>query len=269
MRSARDPRRRWTTFSEATTIVIRTFEEYVDRVMASRAAEKVWLPRLRNSGMVSQNHHTPESSTRRRTMGEPIKYHTGGYVDEPNIRLGPRRPHTPSEAQINFTDTPWDAYDRKWISGMLQEIQKTPAQKAEDKVRALDIKEGDRVRLTFKKAPDASQIEGNVIGVKDKDGQIQLRIEGFGKTGGGAGGQYVWFVAADYTVEVLHRAYRWTTDDEIVTQIMGYSRSGWESLTEGERDRHRENYKSRVERIKQILSAEEGQGVNPVDAFGG
>jgi hypothetical protein len=260
MRSARDPRRRWTTFSEATTIVIRTFEEYVDRVMASRAVEKVWLPRLRNSGMVRQNHHTPESSTRRRTMGEPIKYHTGGYVDEPNIRLGPRRPHTPSEAQINFTDTPWDAYDRKWISGMLQEIQKTPAQKAEDKVRALDIKEGDRVRLTFKKAPDASQIEGNVIGVKDKDGQIQLRIEGFGKTGGGAGGQYVWFVAADYTVEVLHRAYRWTTDDEIVTQIMGYSRSGWESLTEGERDRHRENYKSRVERIKRILNDDANRG---------
>jgi hypothetical protein len=37
---------------------------------------------------------------------------------------------------------------------------------------------------------------------------------------------------------------------------MGYSRSGWESLTEGERDRHRENYKSRVERIKRILASD-------------
>jgi hypothetical protein len=179
----------------------------------------------------------------------------------------PRTPSVPAPL-IRFNNN-WSQQDRTWISGMLQEIQKTPAQKAEDRIRALDIKEGDRVRLTYKKAPDASQIEGKVIGVKDKNGQIQLRIDGFGKTGGGAGGQYVWFVAADYTVEVLHRAYRWTTDDEILTQIMGYSRSGWESLTESGRERHRENYKPRVERIKQILSAEEGQGVNPVDAFGG
>jgi hypothetical protein len=188
------------------------------------------------------------------------------YAEEQmNYYTQPHRYQPPTVAQhhtaqggpvINFTGTPWDAYDQKWINGMLQEIQKTPAQKAEDQVRALDIKEGDRVRLTFKKAPDASQIEGNVIGVKDKDGQIQLRIEGFGKTGGGAGGQYVWFVAADYTVEVLHRAYRWTTDDEITVQVAALPRGAWENYTEAQRNGIRSTYQSRVERIKQILASD-------------
>jgi hypothetical protein len=176
----------------------------------------------------------------------------------------PRTPSVPAPL-IRFNNN-WSQQDRTWISGMLQEIQKTPAQKAEDRIRALDIKEGDRVRLTYKKAPDASQIEGKVIGVKDKNGQIQLRIEGFGKTGGGAGGQYVWFVAADYTVEVLHRAYRWTTHDEIVVQVAGISRRDWEIKTEDARKWVREQYDTRVSRIKRILATEESQGVHPVDA---
>jgi hypothetical protein len=230
-----------------TITAMRISEAYADPATAARAGWRGWLPRLRNSGMVSQNHHTPEDSTRRR----PVSYaeEQMNYYAQPH-QSGP-------ESIINFRTNQWDQVDRKWITGMLNEIQKTPAQKAEDAVRALDIKEGDRVRLTYKKAPDASQIEGKVIGVKDKNGQIQLRIEGFGKTGGGgAGGQYVWFVAADYTVEVLHRAYRWTTDDELTVQIAGRPRGDWEKYTEAQRNGVRSVYAARVERIKQILQTD-------------
>jgi hypothetical protein len=233
------------------TTAIRIFEEFVDRVTASRVVERVTLPKLRNSGMVNPTSRTPESSTRRRTMAsyaeEQLQYHTSGMdISKPRVHQPP---------PIVFGDS-WSQNDRTIITSMLQELHKTPAQKAESLVRALGIQVGDRVRLTEKVARDGSQLEGEVLGVKEKNGQLQLRIKGFGKTGGGAGGQYVWFVAADYKVEVLHQSYRWTTDDELVVQVAGLTRSSWEQKDEQSRQYYRDSYAKRVEKIKNILTPE-------------
>lgn len=182
----------------------------------------------------------------------PMNNAAKDFADEVNRQFFWHHTRVDPGQYINFGPQ-WSPKDRKWIDGMLREIQKTPAQKAEDRVRNLDIQVGDRVRLTYPSKPDPSTIEGNVIGVKDKNGQIQLRIEGFGKTGGGDGGQYVWFVAAEYNCEVLHRAYRWTRDDEILVEIIGNSRGWWEKLKEENRDYYRKTYESRVEKIKALL----------------
>lgn len=126
---------------------------------------------------------------------------------------------------------------------------KTP----EDKFRDLDVREGDRIRLTTRRAPDASQLEGDVLGVKVRNGKSEVRIKGFGHTGGRAGGQHVWFPVEDYTIEVLHRSFRWSKDDEILVEVGGFPRSEWEKWTEDRRQRQRDYYAPRVERIKTAL----------------
>lgn len=196
--------------------------------------------------------------------GLPYRYAQGGRITPDQVGQ-PIQHHTvpgSPEYTINFGGSQWTDVDKKWIAGMLGEVSKTPAQKAEGRVRSLDIQPGDRVRLTAKDATDPSQIEGEVLGVKDKGGQVQIRIKGFGHTGSkrGDGGQYVWFVAADYKVEVLHRAYRWTQDDELVVQVAGLPRQTWEKYKDSSRETMRAQFADRVERIKRILADDANRG---------
>lgn len=165
---------------------------------------------------------------------------------------------------IQFHATPAPG-NRDWIRDALKTFEqpliefenrarrasKTP----EQKFRELDVRVGDRIRLTTRlhAAQDASVIEGRILGIKERDGGSQVRVAGFDHTGGGAGGQHVWFPVSQYTVEVLRKSYRWTTDDKIVAEIAGYSESGWEGLDEGARERSRRLHTKRLARIKSAL----------------
>jgi hypothetical protein len=141
-----------------------------------------------------------------------------------------------------------------------------PAVRVEQNFRALDVQPGDRVRLRKIDAgplnpsrlalKDASTLEGVVTRVKQKKGESRIQIDGFA-----VAGNNVFWPIKDYRVEVLHRAYRWTDDDRLVVEISGLSRHQWEGMSETGRQRNRESYKNRVERIKNILTPSQGEGV--------
>lgn len=133
------------------------------------------------------------------------------------------------------------------------------AKTAEQKFRDLDVREGDRIRLTQhqqKNGPDPSSLEGVVIGVKVKDGVSQVRIAGFGHTGATVGGQHVWFVGADYKVEVLHKSYRWNDEDRAIAAVLGYGDHSWKIMTEDSRERLRVQTRPRLERIRKALGVD-------------
>lgn len=147
-----------------------------------------------------------------------------------------------------------------------QELTKTPEQHFAE----LDVQPGDRIRLTEagpanhaypngKRKPvlDAAVLEGRVAGVKVKDGGSQVRIDGFGHTGGNAGGQHVWFPVNQYVVEVLHKAYRFTPEDRVVAAVLGYDERHWRFLTDAERDRLRQRSVGRVAKVRAALGIEE------------
>ena len=92
-----------------------------------------------------------------------------------------------------------------------------------------------------------------VIGVKVRDGGSQVRIAGFDHTGGNNGGQHVWFVAKDYLVEVLHRAYRMTQEDELFATLAGYTETEWTKLREPQRELARQTYAARAERVRKVF----------------
>jgi len=133
----------------------------------------------------------------------------------------------------------------------LREARKTP----EDRFRELDVQKGDRVRLVTKLAPDASSLEGRVIGIKVKNGKSQLRIEGFDHTGPKRnGGQHVWFAVEDYSIEVLHKIYRMTDADKLIAELAGKTEAEWVKLSDDARLSARQTYSKRAERIVKLLS---------------
>ena len=138
----------------------------------------------------------------------------------------------------------------------------------EQEFQALDVRVGDRVRLTqvisypgsiltaaSRKVPkDAAVLEGQVLGIKERPGGSQLRISGFDHTGPSrAGGQHVWFAVADYRVEVLHKAYRLTEEDRLIAAVANVSEERWAQLTDDQRATRRRDYADRAERVKRLL----------------
>lgn len=140
----------------------------------------------------------------------------------------------------------------------------------EQEFQALDVRVGDRVRLTevntqsgtilraaSRRVPaDAAVLEGKVLGIKVKNGASQLRIAGFDHTGPSrAGGQHVWFAVADYRVEVLHKVYRITDEDRLLAAVANVSEERWCHFTDDQRASYRRGYGDRAARIKQLLGA--------------
>lgn len=168
-------------------------------------------------------------------------------------------------------------------------VLSAPKPTPEEDFQKLQIVEGDRIRLTSKTSPDASQLEGKVKRVKKKNGQSLVQIENFAV----AGNNIFWPVRL-YKVEVLHRAFRWTVDDELTVEIAGLSRKDWEKYPENSRESIRRTYAKRVERIKKAVGVVDKEvniapgvahrltggavqhhtggyvgAINPADAFGG
>lgn len=139
----------------------------------------------------------------------------------------------------------------------------------EQEFQALDVRVGDRVRLTevntqsgtllraaSRRVPaDAAVLEGKVLGIKYKGSGSQLRISGFDHTGPSkAGGQHVWFAVADYRVEVLHKAYRLTDEDRLIAAVANVSEERWARLTDDQRASRRRDYADRAQRVKRLLT---------------
>ncbi len=135
----------------------------------------------------------------------------------------------------------------------------------EQRFAELGVAPGDRIRLTettpayglgqrpglrVPKA-DGAVLEGEVLGVKFKNGQYKVRIKGF-ETSGNA----VWWPIRDYHVEVLHRAYRWTGDDRVIAELAGFGEKSWKEFPETRREAYRQQFGKRAERIKKMLGAE-------------
>lgn len=154
-----------------------------------------------------------------------------------------------------------------FVNAMNRDIarsNRTPEQEFAD----LDVKVGDRVRLTqvnhmqgsiiaaaSRRVPkDAAVLEGKVIGTKVKGGKTQLRIAGFDHTGPShAGGQHIWFPVEDYRVEVLHKVYRLTEEDRLIAAVANISEDRWTNLTDDQRENRRRDYAARAERVKKLL----------------
>lgn len=153
---------------------------------------------------------------------------------------------------------------------LVTEPLREKAKTSEQIVRELDVQAGDRIRLTESRPEDslarprgrrvakkdAAVLEGVVLDTKEKDGRFLVRIGGFGHTGGNAGGQHVWFPLADYVVEVLHKAYRWTDEDRAIVAVAALSEVAWERLTEEQRGYSRKLYAPRLERVRQALGVD-------------
>ncbi len=172
---------------------------------------------------------------------------------------------TPRPAPV-LPPFPGGVFD-EFVQQMNRDIAKSH-QTPEQEFAALDVKVGDRVRLTQVKnfagsifAParrevpkDAAVLEGQVLGIKYRTGGTQLRIAGFGHTGPSkAGGQHVWFAVADYRVEVLHKVYRITDEDRLIAAVANVSEERWANLTDDQRARRRQDYASRADRVKKLL----------------
>lgn len=139
----------------------------------------------------------------------------------------------------------------------------------EEEFQALEVRPGDRVRLTPGRRTitsyasprwvvdkDASVLEGTVLAIKVKGGKSQLRITGFDHTGPSrAGGQHVWFPVEDYRVEVLHKVYRITDEDRLIAAVANVSEERWCHFTDDQRASYRRGYGDRAARIKQLLQA--------------
>ncbi len=152
----------------------------------------------------------------------------------------------------------------EFVNAMNRDIalsRRTP----EQEFLALDVRVGDRVRLTQvtgstataqgRRVPkDAAVLEGTVLGIKQKGGS-QLRITGFDHTGPSrSGGQHVWFAVSDYRVEVLHKVYRITDEDRLIAAVANVSEDRWAQLTDDQRATRRRDYADRAERVKRLLT---------------
>lgn len=150
-------------------------------------------------------------------------------------------------------------------AGAIKRAGQTP----EQEFAALDVQEGDRVRLTEVKnyastvfqparrelVKDGSSLEGKIIGIKVRNGKTQLRFAGFGHTGPNkAGGQHVWFAVENYKVEVLHKVYRITEEDKLFVELAGLTVERWAALTEQQRADRRERYAVRADKIRKLLA---------------
>jgi hypothetical protein len=143
------------------------------------------------------------------------------------------------------------------INDMVVKARRTPEQIFAD----LDIQPGDRIRLTRKPssrggyvaptATDASTLEGVVLKVKRKGGKWKVQIAGFDVAGNG-----IFWNVADYAVEVLHRAYRWTDEDRAIAAIAGHSAVTWERQSEAVRESMRQSFGPRLARVKLALGLE-------------
>jgi hypothetical protein len=191
----------------------------------------------------SPNHtalaHTLGEPQRGRIVGEPVVLHTtDGLPAEIAMFAGPW-----------FQQLNTEAVDRR----------KTEEQRFTE----LAVQPGDRLRLRQRNgifdvasgvrqpAQDAAVLEGDVLGVKFKNGRYKVRIKGF-ETSGNA----VWWPIRDYHVEVLHRAYRWTAEDRVIAELAGLQESQWVKASESYRQEVRLRYAKRAERIKKMLGAE-------------
>lgn len=132
---------------------------------------------------------------------------------------------------------------------------------AEQIFRELDVQPGDRVRLTYEIKPRGGigTLESVVAGVKVKDRKSQIRLEGFGHTGGKAGGQHVWFAVENYKIEVLKKAFRWTERDRVIAELVGGpAGQQWATLPETRRTDLRAEYGTRADRIIKLLKPVDG-----------
>ena len=165
------------------------------------------------------------------------------------------------EDLIRFTDSPFTV-PQEFVQclGSIEQQASAPKVGTERYFAALDVQEGDRVRLTTLGPtggppfpPDAATLEGVVLGIKQKGGESQLRIKGFDHTGGKPGGQHVWFSVSDYKIEVLHRVYRWTDEDRLIVAMLGYTDHAWLVMTEESHERLRKSARPRLAKVKRAL----------------
>lgn len=178
----------------------------------------------------------------------------------PQITWGYHNP-PPKETDMawNYNSSSLNDFARESLTRFAQQKPATP----EEAFRKLDVQPGDRVRLTefatgltfgnprpAKK--DGATLEGIVKAVKVKDGWSRLQIDGFA-----VNGNDVFWPVADYHVEVLHKAYRWTPEDEVIVAILGDSRRAWEERTEATREGLRLAYRPRLVKVRKALGLDD------------
>lgn len=178
----------------------------------------------------------------------------------PLITWGYHNP-PPKETDMtwNYNSSSLNDFARETVLHFANSKPATP----EEAFRKLDVQPGDRVRLTefatgltfgdprlAKK--DGATLEGIVKAVRVKGGRSKLQIEGFA-----VNGNNVFWPVADYRVEVLHKAYRWTPEDEAIVAISGVSREVWQQYSEESREQGRKTYGPRLAKVRKALGLDD------------